>query len=191
MVADCGDMELVTEAVNGVEVLAKTESRDIDVVLLDISMPGPTFLETMRRLRTERPGLAILVLSLHPEDQYAVRALRAGASGYLTKDQTPAELAEAIRRVYRGGKYISATLAESLALGLTQNLEKSPQEQLSDREFEVLGLLGSGHGISEIAARLFLSPKTISTYRARIMQKLQLKSNAAIVRYALEHALVE
>ena len=99
MVADCGDMELVAEAVNGVEVLTKTESRDIDVLLLDISMPGPTFLETMRRLRTERPGLAILVLSVHPEDQYAVRALRAGASGYLTKDQTPAELAEAIRRV--------------------------------------------------------------------------------------------
>ena len=191
LVADCPDMQLVGEAVNGTEILGKTESVGVDVLLLDISMPGPGFLETMRRLRVERPGVRVLVLSVHPEDLYAVRALRAGAAGYVTKEHSPEELAEAIRRVYQGRRYVSPSLAERLAVELGPDAEKLPHQRLSDREYQVLCRLGAGNGVSEIASELGVSPKTVSTYRTRVIEKMQLSTNADLIRYAIEHKLVE
>jgi DNA-binding NarL/FixJ family response regulator len=131
----------------------------------------------------------VLVLSVHPEDQWAVRALRAGAAGYLTKDHSPEQLIEAIRRVYRGGKYVTAALAEKLATGLEAGGSATPHETLSDREYEVLRALGTGLSVKDVAGRLNLSPKTVSTYRTRILEKMQMRTNADLVRYVRDHAL--
>ena len=161
-----------------------------DVVLLDVSMPGGLFLETLRALRARHPTVRVLVLSVHPEDQWAVRALRAGASGYLTKDHSPDQLLDAIRRVYRGGKYVSPTLAEHLAEHLDGDGQRAPHELLSDREFEVMRRLGSGLTVSQIASELAISAKTVSTYRARILEKMSVATNAELVRYASEHGLI-
>ncbi len=191
LVADCPDMQLVGEVADGAEILAKTESVDVDVLLLDISMPGPGFLETMRRLRVERPGVRVLVLSVHPEDQYAVRSLRAGAVGYLTKEHSPEELAEAIRRAYKGRRYVSPSLAERLAVELSPDAEKPPHQRLSDREYQVLCRIGAGKGVNQIASELAVSPKTVSTYRTRVIEKMQLSTNADLIRYTIEHKLVE
>lgn len=191
IVAECPDMRLVDEAVDGHEVIAKIDAADVDVLLLDVNMPGPGFLKTLRRVTSERPALRVLVLSVHPEDQFGVRSLRAGAAGYLTKERTPEELVEAIRQVHQGGTYITPALAESMAFHLGINVDAPPHELLSDREFEVLSLLGSGKSVAEIAAHLALSPKTVSTYKTRILEKLKLKSDAALIRYTLEHGLVD
>lgn len=191
IVAEHPDMHLVNEAVDGQEVMVKLESADVDVLLLDVNMPGPGFLNTLRRVTSEMPDVRVLVLSVHPEDQFGVRSLRAGAAGYLTKERTPEELVEAIRQVHSGGRYITPALAESLAFHLGTNVDAPPHELLSDREFEVLGLLGSGKSVTEIAAHLTLSPKTVSTYKARILEKLKLKNPAALIRYTLEHGLVD
>ena len=191
LVADCPDMQLVGEAADGTEMLAKTESVGVDVLLLDVSMPGPGFLETMHRLRAELPGVRVLVLSVHPEDLYAVRALRAGAAGYVTKEHSPEELAEAIRRVYQGRRYVSPSLAERLAVELSPDAEKPPHQRLSDREYQVLCRIGAGKGVNEIASELAVSPKTVSTYRTRVIEKMQLSTNADLIRYAIEHKLVE
>ena len=161
-----------------------------DVVLLDVSMPGGLFLETLRELRAKHPTVRVLVLSVHPEDQWAVRALRAGASGYLTKDHSPDQLIEAIRRVYRGGKYVSPALAEHLAEHLDGGGQRAPHELLSDREFEVMRRLGSGLTVSQIAVELAISAKTVSTYRTRILEKMAVATNAELVRYASEHGLI-
>ena len=179
------------EAASGDAALVALQQAVADVILLDVSMPGPPFTETLRRLREEHPSVRVLVLSAHPEDQWAVRALRGGASGYLTKDHSPGQLLEAIRRVHRGGKYVSPTLAERLAAQLGQNFLGAPHEQLSDREFDVLRGLGAGRTVKEIAEALGLSPKTVSTYRTRLMEKLQFSSNADLVRYSAEHGLIE
>ena len=168
--------------------LARTAT---DVVLLDVSMPGGLFLETLRELRTRHPTVRVLVLSVHPEDQWAVRALRAGASGYLTKDHSPDQLLEAIRRVYRGGKYVSPTLAEHLAEHLDGGGQGAPHELLSDREFEVMRRLGSGLTVSQIASELAISAKTVSTYRARILEKMHLKNNAELMKYVLTNHLLD
>jgi DNA-binding NarL/FixJ family response regulator len=162
----------------------------IDVLLLDVSMPGGAFLDTLKVLRTDHPSVRVLVLSVHPEDQWAVRALRAGASGYLTKDHSPVQLLAAIRRVQGGGKYVSEALAEQLASQLNDGLERAPHERLSDREFEVMRRLGSGQSGSRIAAELGLSPKSVSTYRTRVLEKMGLEDNAAIVGYASRHGLI-
>ena len=191
ILAEHSDMRLVDEAVDGNEVIAKIGAADVDVLLLDVNMPGPGFLNTLRRVTSERPDIRVLVLSVHPEDQFGVRSLRAGAAGYLTKERTPEELVEAIRRVHRGGKYITPALAESMAFHLGTNVEAPPHELLSDREFEVLGMLGSGRSVTEIAAHLTLSPKTVSTYKTRVLEKLKLKNGAALIRYTLEHGLVD
>ena len=191
IVADCVDMQVVGEAADTDEALARAKSADVDVLLLDISMPGPGFLNTMRRLRTEQPGLAVLVLSVHPEEQFAVRALRAGAVGYLTKDHTPEELGEAIRRVYRGGRYVSESLAENLAFELGPDAEVLPHELLSEREYQVLCRLGSGKSVKAIASELCLSPKTVGTYRTRVLEKMKLTSNAELIRYTVQHGLVD
>ncbi|HJS44194.1 MAG TPA: response regulator transcription factor [Gemmatimonadales bacterium] len=161
-----------------------------DLVLLDVSMPGGSFLETLRDLRAQHPSIRVLVLSVHPEDQWAVRALRAGASGYLTKDHSPDQLLEAIRRVYRGGKYVSPTLAEQLATHLNLGGERAPHELLSDREFEVMRRLGSGLTVSQIATELALSAKTVSTYRTRILEKMAMHTNGDLVRYAARYGLI-
>lgn len=161
-----------------------------DVLLLDVSMPGGAFLDTLRALRGDHPTIRVLVLSVHPEDQWAVRALRAGASGYLTKDHSPAQLLAAIRRVHGGGKYVSAELAEQLATQLHDGVERAPHERLSDREFEVMRRLGSGQTGSQIALELGLSPKSVSTYRTRVLEKMGLESNAELVRYAARNGLI-
>jgi DNA-binding NarL/FixJ family response regulator len=191
IVAECPDMKLVGEAVDGDETLAQCAAQKVDVLLLDVSMPGPGFLETMRSLRKDHPDVRVLVLSVHSEDQYAVRALRLGASGYLTKDHSPTELAGAIRRAFRGGKYVTESLAERLAFELEADREMAPHAMLSDREYQVLCKLGSGTSVKETAAELGLSPKTVSTYRSRVLAKMKLKSNAELIRYVLRHGLAD
>ena len=191
IVTDCPDMKIVGEAIDGDDVLARCEDSSVDVLLLDVSMPGPGFLETMRRLKKEHAGVRVLVLSVHSEDQYAVRALRAGASGYLTKDHSPTELAGAIRRAYRGGKYVTESLAERLAFELESDRERLPHATLSDREYQVLCKLGSGTSVKDTAVDLGLSPKTVSTYRTRVLKKMKLKTNAELIRYVLRHSLVD
>lgn len=179
------------EAASGDDALHSLRQIVADVVLLDVSMPGSPFTETLRRLREEHPTVRVLVLSAHPEDQWAVRALRGGASGYLTKDHSPEQLLDAIRRVHRGGRYVSPSLAERLAAQLGQDFVGAPHEQLSDREFDVLRGLGAGRTVKEVAASLGLSPKTVSTYRTRLMEKLRFATNADLVRYSAEHGLLE
>lgn len=188
IVVECTDIRVAAEAQNSAEVLEKIKFETIDVVLLDISMPGDGFLQTLQNIRSISPRTKVLVLSIHGEDQYGVRALKAGASGYLTKDRSTHELAEAIRCVYCGKQYMSASLGEKL---FDREAAGSPKHLvLSNREFEVMGLLTSGCSISSIADKLQLSPKTVSTYRTRILEKMKFSSNAELVRYAVEHELV-
>jgi DNA-binding NarL/FixJ family response regulator len=187
--ADAG-LAISGEASDAAALFAALAAAPTDLVLLDVSMPGAPFLETLRELRTRHPTIRVLVLSVHPEDQWAVRALRAGASGYLTKDHSPDQLLGAVRRVYRGGKYVSPTLAEHLAGQVDGDGQGAPHELLSDREFEVMRRLGSGLTVSQIAGELALSPKTVSTYRARILEKMSVASNADLVRYAARHGLI-
>lgn len=191
IVLECDDMELVCEADDGNKVLAQCEKNNIDVMLLDISMPGPGFLDVLQRIKLKYPGIRVLVLSIHPEDHYAVRALKAGASGYLTKSHTPDELARAIRHVYMGRKYISASLGEQLATQLDARNDKKLHESLSNREYQILCMIGTGIDTSDIAGKLNLSPKTVSTYQSRIMDKMNLHSKGELIRYAIEHGLTE
>ena len=187
--ADAG-MVISGEADDAAALLAGLETKATDLVLLDVSMPGGLFLETLRELRDRHPSIRVLALSVHPEDEWAVRALRAGASGYLTKDHSPDQLLDAIRRVYRGGKYVSPSLAERLASQLDGGGQRAPHELLSDREFEVMRRLGSGLTVSQIAGELALSTKTVSTYRTRILEKMAVATNADLVRYAARHGLI-
>jgi DNA-binding NarL/FixJ family response regulator len=159
------------------------------VVVLDVTMPGSPFVTLLRALRRNHPETAVLALSVHPEDQYAVRAFRAGAAGYLSKERSPELLLEAIRRVARGGRYVPESLAERLVARLGAGGEMEAHETLSDREYEVLCLLGAGRTVGEIAEHLHLSPKTISTFRARILSKMRLHTSAELIRYAVEHDL--
>lgn len=191
IVMDCADMQVVGEVAGGDEVLATSKATSPDVVLLDLGMPGPDFLSLMKRFKAECPTVRVLVLSMEPEDQYAVRAFRAGVAGYLTKDRSPEELAQAIRRVSLGGRYVTESIAERLVAGLAGETEGPPHQALSDREYHVLCAFGAGKGIKDIAAELGISPKTVSTYRARILQKLNLKTNLDLVRYAIQHGLVD
>lgn len=191
IVAELSDIEVVDEAVDSSELVRKCRASGVDVLLLDVSMPGRPFLETLRRLREELPSLRVLVLSMHPEEQYAVRALRAGAAGYLTKAHSPGNLEEAIRRVYDGRKYVTPSLAEKLAFALGPEAEGAAHEALSDREYEVMVMLAQGNSVKEIANVLALSPKTVSTYRARVFEKMSFDSNARLVRYAVEHGLID
>jgi len=178
------------EAATASELFRLVAGVPVDVVLLDVSMPGSAFVDTVRELREKFPSVRLLVLSVHPEDQWALRALRAGASGYLTKDHSPEQLVEAIHRVARGGKYVSEALAEKLAGLVDLGTLRVPHDQLSDREFEVLCSLGSGMTVKEVAVELQLSAKTVSTYRARLLEKMSLSTNADLVRYVVEHDLM-
>ena len=191
IIAETSDMVVADEAADGREALSKAATGDYDVVLLDITMPFHSGVDVLSQLRDERPTLPVLMLSMHPEEQYAVRALRAGASGYLTKESAPEELVAAIRKVSTGGKYVSASLAERLAAIVQGDGEALPHETLSRREHQVMCLIASGKTVSEAARELSLSVKTISTYRARILEKLNLKNNAELMRYALKNQLVE
>jgi DNA-binding NarL/FixJ family response regulator len=185
------DMSVVGEARDGVEALEFARKHACDVVVLDVSMPGPSGLEVLKDLKRERPKLPVLVLSIHPEDQLAIRVLKAGGAGYMTKETAPEELVKAVRRVVAGGRYVSARLAEKMAMALESDSDKPRHETLSDREYEVMCLIASGKSVSEIAARLSLSVKTISTYRSRILEKMDLPNNAALTHYAIQNRLVE
>ena len=187
---DAGIM-VVGEASSGAELMRLLGAAAVDVVLLDVSMPGATFVETLRGLRERHPSVKILVLSAHPEDQWATRALQGGAAGYLTKDHSPEQLVNAIRRVARGGKYVSESMAERLAGMVDTGATRAPHERLTDREFEVLRALGSGMMVKEVAAQLRLSAKTVSTYRTRLLEKMGLKSKADLVRYVTAHELLK
>ncbi len=185
------DIAVIDEAANAKEVLEKVKKNDYSVVILDIAMPGKSGLDALKEIKTERPKLPVLILSMYPEDQYAIRVLRAGAAGYMTKDSAPDELVTAIRIVAEGRKYVSPTFAEILALNLDTDRDKALHELLSDREYEVLCMIASGKTISEVAGILFLSVKTISTYRSRILEKMHLKNNAELTSYSLQNHLID
>jgi DNA-binding NarL/FixJ family response regulator len=191
IVAEHPDMSVVGEAADGDRLQELLQDLTADVLLLDISMPGLPFLEMMQHLRTTFPRLRVLVVSAHPEDQYALRSLRAGAAGYLTKNHTPDELAEAIRRVHQGARFVTSTLAEALAFELDPEYDRPLHDRLSEREYQVLVSLGAGRSLKEIAAEMALSPKTVSTYRARVLNKLGLKTTAELIRYAIEQRLTD
>jgi DNA-binding NarL/FixJ family response regulator len=190
ILADVKDMAVKDEAQNGSETLKKVTENEYDVVLLDISMPGRSGLEVLEDIKAQRPKQAVLILSMHPEEQYAVRALRAGAAGYLTKASAPQELIGAIRKVAGGGKYVTSSLAEKLADELEFDTEKLPHERLSNREHQVMLMLAGGKSVSDIADELCLSVKTISTYRSRIMDKMDMKKNAELTLYAVHKKLI-
>ncbi len=185
------EVTVVGEAGTAAEMFTMLGEVPVDVILLDVSMPGSSFLETLKAIREQHPSVKILVLSVHPEDQWAVRALRGGAAGYLTKDHSPEQLVGAVRRVHRGGRYVSPTLAEHLAAELDQGTDGAPHHRLSDREFEVLCALGSGQSVKDASEKLGLSPKTVSTYRARLMEKMRVSSTAELVRYAAQYGLIK
>jgi DNA-binding NarL/FixJ family response regulator len=179
------------EASSASELFRLLGSAAVDVVLLDVSMPGATFIETLRSLRSQHPSIKVLVLSAYPEDQWALRALQSGAAGYLTKDHSPDQLVEAIRRVARGRRYVSESMADRLAGMTLEAKTRAPHESLSDREFEVLRALGSGLLVKDVALRLGLSAKTVSTYRTRLLEKMGLKSKADLVGYVVAHDLLK
>jgi len=184
-------MFAVDEAGSGEEALSKALDKDYDLVLLDISMPGRGGLDALKALKTNLPKLPVLILSMHPEEQYAVRALRAGASGYLNKECAWDELVIAIKKVLEGGKYVSSALAEKLAANLYGNTDKPLQEILSDREYQVFRMIASGKTVSAIAEELSLSIKTISTYRVRILEKMKLTNNTELIHYAITNKLAD
>jgi len=191
IVADTSDMIVTAEASDGHEVLALMSQDNYDVVVLDMAMPGLSGLDILKQIKRETPKLPVLILSVYPEEQYAVRALKAGASGYLTKERAPDELITAIRKVSMGGKYITSSLAEKLAFELEVDTEKPPHKTLSDREFQVMCMIAKGRTIKNIAEELFLSPKTVSTYRSRILEKMKMKSNEELTHYARNNHLVD
>lgn len=190
LLGECPDVALTDEATSGHEVLKKIREEHWDVVLLDISMPGRSGLEILKQIKSEQPKLAVLILSMHAEGQYAMRALKAGAAGYLTKGCIPEQLEAAIAKVARGGKYISPILAEKLANALDPAMAEAPHETLSNRELQVFQLLAAGKQVSQIGKELSLSTKTISTHRAKILKKMNMKSNAELMFYAIDNGLI-
>ena len=186
-----GDLDVVGEAGDGYETLQRVRDTDCDVLILDMSMPGRAGMDLIRQLRSEKPRLRILVLSMHAEDQYAVRAIRSGASGYLTKDSAATQLVTAIRKVAGGGAFISAEVAEQLALRAMPGAAGPLHASLSDREYQVFRMLGAGASVSDIANRLNLSSKTVSTHKARLMEKLHAANQADLIHYALKHGLLD
>ncbi len=180
----------IEEVPDAEELIKKTVQSDWDIIISDLSMPGRSGLEALQQIKQIKPKIPVLILSIHPEEQYALRVLKAGAAGYLSKDLAPDELVNAVNRVLLGKKYITVSIAEKLASVLDQDSDKQPHELLSDREFSVLKLLATGKSVSEIAESMFLSVTTVSTYRARIMTKMNLKTNADLILYSIEHKLL-
>lgn len=189
MLSACVDFTIVGEACNGHEVITRTRELEFDVLLLDMSMPGRGGIELIRQVKSEKPRLRVLVLSMHEEEQYAVRSIRAGASGYLNKETAPAQLVSAIRKVASGGAFITPAVAEQLAMGAMPHAQGLPHSTLSDREFQVMGMLVAGKSITDIAGELNLSVKTVSTHKTRLMQKMGMTNQADLIRYAMENNL--
>ncbi len=187
---DVPDLIVAGEAGSGHEVLDKVAVEDYDLLVLDIAMPGMNGLDTLKQLKAVKPGLRVLVLSMYSEDEYAIRAIKAGASGYLTKARASHDLLTAIKKVSAGGHYINASVAEKMLFDLKPGQEKPLHETLSDREYQIFALIVKGEKISEIADEFNLSVKTVSTYKVRILSKMEMKSTAELVKYALEHKLV-
>ncbi|KAB0661682.1 MULTISPECIES: response regulator transcription factor [Burkholderia] len=183
--------EVVGEAHDGASTIALMRDRDADVLVLDLSMPGRNGVELIKQVKDEKPGLHILVLTMHAEQQYAVRAFRAGASGYMTKESASAELVAALSKIAAGGVYVSLTMAEQFAQSLNEPTDLLPHQRLSDREFDVFRRVTIGESISEIAQALCVSVKTVSTYKTRILEKMQMPNDTALVRYAMRHKLFE
>ena len=190
ILADHFDKAVFGEARNATEALSRVTKENWDVMILDVTMPGRSGLDILQDVKRLRPRLPVLVLSMHPEDQFAVRMLKAGAAGYLTKESADGELVGAIRKVVGGGRYVSPSLAERMASYLTIDVQKAPHERLSDREFLILRMIASGKTVSEIGRELSLSVKTISTYRARLLEKMDMKNNAELTHYAMQNNLV-
>jgi len=191
LLAAAEGLEIAGEARDGHEVMKVVRSLDFDLLLLDMSMPGKSGIELIKQVRAEKPKLRILILSMHEERQYAIRAIRAGASGYLTKESASRQLVEAIRKVAGGGAFISAEVAEQLALGAMPDAKGALHESLSDREFQIFRMIAEGKSVSDIAERLNLSVKTVSTHKANIMQKMRMQTAGELIRYALAHRLVD
>jgi two-component system, NarL family, invasion response regulator UvrY len=184
-------MIVVAEAGDAREVIQAIKTNELDVVVLDISLPGKSGLELLKDVKLEHPKLPILILSMHPEDRFAVRALKAGAAGYVTKESAAEELIKAIRKVIQGRKHVSAALAEKLAFNLEADTEKPAHEELSDREYQVLCLIAAGKTVRQISEELYLSMSTVNTYRARILQKMNMKTDAELIRYAIQNQLID
>lgn len=191
IVAETKDIMVAAEAETGFQAIKIARQHPAEVMLLDISLPDRNGIEVLKQVKKEHEKLAVLMLSMHTESEFAIRSLRAGASGYLTKQSAPAQLITAIRHVAAGRKYVTPSLAEELANLLSAKHDQPPHASLSDREFQTMCLIASGKSLSDISAALHLSPKTISVYRARVLEKLNLKNNAEIARYAMRHGLVD
>jgi DNA-binding NarL/FixJ family response regulator len=191
ILSETEDMLVTGEADDGAEALALARQQPWDVFLLDVSMPNRNGIDTLKQLKKEFPRLPVLILSMHPEEQYAVRALKAGASGYLTKQSAPEQLVNAIRQVASGKKYLSPAVAQQLADAISEDTEKSPHERITDREYQVLKLIAAGKTLTQIAESLNLGVATVSTYRARLLEKMGLRSTAELIRYGLEHGLAD
>jgi DNA-binding NarL/FixJ family response regulator len=191
LLADTGDITVAGEATNGQEVMERVRGQDYDVAVLDMSMPGRSGIELIKQVKDEKPRLRILILTMHSEQQYAVRALKAGASGFLTKEAAADQLVAAIRKIAGGGAYVSPETAERLVLDAAPRAEAAPHTLLSDREFQVLQMIAGGKTVGEIAKKLSLSVKTVSTHKTRILRKMGLANQAELIRYALEHKLLD
>lgn len=191
ILSETEDLVVAGEADDGADALQLARGREWDVFLLDVSMPNRNGIDTLKQLKKEFPRMPVLILSMHPEELYAVRALKAGASGYLTKQSAPEQLVTALRQVARGKKYVSPSVAMQLADAIADDSEKLPHERVTDREYQVLVLIASGKTLTQIAEDLNLSVATVSTYRARLLEKMGLRSNAEIIHYGLRHGLVE
>jgi DNA-binding NarL/FixJ family response regulator len=191
IITSAEDMAVVGEAADGAQVMQQVRESDFDVLVLDLSMPGRSGMELIKLVRGEKPKLRILVLSMHEELQYAVRAIKSGASGYLTKESAPVQLMQVLRKIAAGGAFISTDVAEQLALGSMLGASAAAHEKLTDREFEVFRLIAIGMSVTEIASRLNLSAKTISTHKANLMQKMNLQNQSELIRYAIKHGVTE
>jgi DNA-binding NarL/FixJ family response regulator len=191
ILSETSDMFVAAEASSGEEALKRISERNYDMVLLDISLTGKSGLDILRQIKREKPKLPVVMLSVHTEEQYAIRAFKAGASGYLTKESAPEELIAALRKISRGGKYVTSSLAEKMAFAISAiKREKLPYERLSNREYEVMCMIALGKTINQIAKKLSLSGSAVSTYRARILEKMKMSSTSDIIRYVVRHGLL-
>jgi DNA-binding NarL/FixJ family response regulator len=191
VLSQAGDITVAAEAGTGQEVLDVVRTKHIDVVILDLSMPGGMGMEVLNKLKRDHPDLPVIVLSMHSEDQYGVLALKAGASGYVTKESAADHLVAAIRKAVAGGKYVSQSLAERLATDLETGTDRPPHERLSEREFQVMRFIAAGKTVTEISQTLGLSSKTVSTYRARVLEKMRMEKNAQLTHYAIKQGLLD
>lgn len=191
ILSETTDLLVLDETDRGYTALKKIKEKKFNVVILDISLPDGSGLDILKQIKLQRPSIQVLILSIYSEEQYAIRALRAGASGYLSKESASEELIRAIRKISQGGKYVSPEVAEKLAFRLEADFKNPLHETLSDREYQVMCMIASGQSVMDIADALFLSHKTISTYRQRILQKMKMKNNAEIIRYAIKNKLTE